>query len=72
MQDLRVIRDVIVATELSIRMPLTDFTSRRPGWTRLEAARAILEDAGLEVSERIVMQVIPIGQDIEIRLTDAR
>ena len=69
--NLRIIRNEIRANTFSFRVRAEIFTGRSHGWTRLDVARQLINELGLEVLGDIVMQVIPAGEFYVIQIMDA-
>ena len=70
--NLRIIRNEIRANTFSFRVPAEQFTGRAHGWTRLDVARQLIRELGLEVTGDVSLQVIPAGKLYVIQLVDAR
>jgi hypothetical protein len=66
---IKVIRRVIIADTFSFRVPVNEFRKRDFGVTRLDTARKLLDEVlCLQVEGAASMQVIPAGDDCEVRL----
>ena len=66
---MKVIRGIIIAEWMSFRVANEKFTSNDYGSTRLETARKLLDQyIGLEIEDIATMQVIPAGNECEVRL----
>lgn len=63
---MKVLRGWIICHNIRIRVKGSEYRKRDYGWTRTEPVDKLLQELGLEIKGQTTIQVIPIGNDIEI------